>query len=287
MTQATRPQALRVAMAQMRVEGGQAEPNLQRAVAFIEQAAQAGCHLVVLPECLDLGWGDTSARTLAQPIPGPHSARLGAAAQTHGVAVAAGLVERSGTQLFNAALLIDAEGRTLLHHRKIHELHAVVDGLYTPGERLAVARLVLAGREWVVGLNICADNAPDNDPHSLALGHALGLMGAQLIVSPCAWAVPPDHDNAATPYGLLWRGSYGALARAHQLAVVGVSSVGQLRHGAWAGWPVIGASLAVGSDGAPIGQAPFGAEAEGLTVIELQHSAVSQTRSLSESEAPA
>lgn len=67
----------------------------------------------------------------------------------------------------------------------------------------------------------------------------------------------------------------------------GVSSVGQLRHGAWAGWPVIGASLAVGSDGAPIGQAPFGAEAEGLTVIELPHPAPCHPYSVCESEATA
>ena len=38
-------------------------------------------------------------------------------------------------------------------------------------------------------------------------------MGARLILSPCAWVVEPDHDNARTPYGREWIQSYSAAAR--------------------------------------------------------------------------
>ena len=61
---------LRIGMAQMLVEGAQPAANLDRAEAFIRDAASRGCRLVVLPECMDLGWTDPSARRLAQPIPG-------------------------------------------------------------------------------------------------------------------------------------------------------------------------------------------------------------------------
>ena len=82
----------RVGLAQMLVEGGQPAANIARAVAMIERAAAEGCRLVVLPECLDLGWTDPSARELAQSIPGPRSATLGRAAADNRIHVAAGLV---------------------------------------------------------------------------------------------------------------------------------------------------------------------------------------------------
>ena len=60
----------RVGMAQVLVEGGRPDANLDRAVGVVAEAAGRGCRLVVLPECLDLGWADPSARDLARPIPG-------------------------------------------------------------------------------------------------------------------------------------------------------------------------------------------------------------------------
>jgi hypothetical protein len=63
----------RVGMAQILVEGGRPEANLARAADAVREAAAAGCRLVVLPECLDCGWTDPSARHLARPIPGPHA----------------------------------------------------------------------------------------------------------------------------------------------------------------------------------------------------------------------
>src|SRR5215212_6099158 len=177
----------RLGMAQTLVEGGGPGPNLDRAVAAIHQAADQGCRAVVLPECLDLGWTDPSARDLAQPIPGPHFDRLADAARAAGVYVAAGLVERHGPRLFNAAVLIGRAGELLLHHRKINELDIALD-LYSVGDRLGVAGTELG----TVGLAVCADNFSD----SLAVGHVLARMGAQLILSPSAWAVDADHDNA-------------------------------------------------------------------------------------------
>jgi predicted amidohydrolase len=49
-------------MGQMRVEGGAPDANLDRAVEMIRKAAAARCDVVVLPECLDLGWTWPEAR---------------------------------------------------------------------------------------------------------------------------------------------------------------------------------------------------------------------------------
>ena len=45
------------------------------------------------------------------------------------------------------------------------------------------------------GLATCTDNCGS----SLALGHVLARMGAQVLLSPSAWAVDADHDNAVAP----------------------------------------------------------------------------------------
>ena len=52
---------MKVALAQMLVEGGQPDQNLQRAEARIQEAAQRGADLVLLPEALDFGWTHPSA----------------------------------------------------------------------------------------------------------------------------------------------------------------------------------------------------------------------------------
>ncbi|HKA08313.1 MAG TPA: carbon-nitrogen hydrolase family protein, partial [Gemmataceae bacterium] len=121
------PSAFRLDMAQILVEGGKPAANLDRAVSAIRRAGELGCRVVVLPECLDIGWTHPSTRDFAQPIPGPHFARLAQAAKDAGVYVAAGLVERAGPKIFNAAVLIGPNGELLLHHRKINELDIALD----------------------------------------------------------------------------------------------------------------------------------------------------------------
>ncbi|WP_165247470.1 carbon-nitrogen hydrolase family protein [Paludisphaera soli] len=250
----------RVGMAQILVEGGRPEANLERAASAIGEAAAKGCRLVVLPECLDLGWTDPSARERARPIPGPHADRLAVAAREHAVHVAAGLVERAGDRLYNSAVLIGPGGEILLHHRKINELDIALD-LYSIGDRLGVVETEFG----TIGLAICADNFGS----SLAIGHVLARMGAQLILSPSAWAVDADHDESREPYGGLWLDSYAELARLYDATVVGVSNVGRITAGPWKGRKVIGRSLAMGPGGVVLARGPYGDRAESVVVVEV------------------
>ncbi len=255
----------RVGMAQILVEGGRPEANLCRAADAICVAAEQGCRLVVLPECLDLGWTDPCARTLAVPIPGAHTGLLARAAREHGVYVVAGLVERAGARLFNAAVLISPTGELLLHHRKINELDIGLD-LYSVGDRIGVVETELG----TLGLSICADNFCS----SLAIAHVLARMGAQLILSPSAWAVVADHDNTnhdntGERYGKRWRDSYTELAKLYDMTVIGVSNVGAITGGPWAGRKCIGCSLAVGPGGEILAEAPYGERAEVVLCVEV------------------
>jgi predicted amidohydrolase len=255
---------MRIGMGQIRVEGGAVEANLARAEAMIGQAANAGCD-VVLPECLDLGWTWPEARKLARPIPGEGSQRLASAARNHRIWVAAGLTEREGERVFNSAVLISSGGGLMAKHRKINEL-SIGHDLYDAGDRLGAVRSPFG----LLGMTICADNFPE----SLVFGHSLARMGVRTLLSPCAWAVDADHDNAKEPYGQLWLTAYRELATQHDMNVIGVSCVGWLTGGPWKGRKCIGNSLAVGPGGKVLAMAPYGVDAECLTVVEATESQV-------------
>ncbi|MEO8354257.1 MAG: carbon-nitrogen hydrolase family protein [Chthoniobacteraceae bacterium] len=251
----------RLTLVQMLVEPGRVEANLARADERVREGAARGARLVVLPEALDCGWTHPSARECAGPIPaGEACERLRAMALREGVHLCAGLVEAEGSRRFNAAVLFSPEGELLLHHRKIHELDFAQD-LYARGDRLAVVHTPLG----TLGVMICADAFAPGE----VISRTLALMGAQLIISPCAWAVTPDHDQATEPYGALWRDCYGRVAREHNVWIAGASNVGPVTAGAWAGRKCIGSSLVVGPDGEVVAQGPYGADADTLLTVEI------------------
>jgi predicted amidohydrolase len=251
----------KLALAQMPVIGGQADENLRCAERFIADAATSGAAIVLLPEALDCGWCHESARSEAGAIPeGEACRRLGEAARTHRIWVCAGLIERAGDQLFNGAVLLSPDGGVLLHHRKINEL-PLARHLYARGDRLAVASTPLG----TIGLMICADAFVTGQVVSRTLGH----MGAQLILSPCAWAVPPDHDNTRTPYGQLWIDNYRPVSKEFQLWIAGASNVGHIEDGEWSGHKCIGCSLVMNPSGEPALRGPYGMEASALVCVDV------------------
>jgi predicted amidohydrolase len=262
MTAAARSSSFKLAMLQMRVVPGDKRGNLARAAPMVAEAAGEGARLVVLPEAMDVGWCDASAAELADEIPGGESFEtLAQVASDLGVLVCVGLVERAADgRVYNAAVLVGPGGDVLLHHRKVYELE-IAHGCYALGDRLGVADTPL-GR---IGLMICADAfAPGQ-----VVSRTLGLMGAEVIISPCAWAVPPDHDNVREPYGQLWLDNYGPVARDFQMWIAGVSNVGPVGSGPWAGHKCIGCSLLVGPDGRQRLRGPYGADAETVLYAEI------------------
>ena len=256
------PTTFKLAMAQMLVEGGHQAANLERAEKRIADAAAAGAQVVVLPEALNHGWTHPFANTEVDTIPdGESCARLRAAAGTHRIHVCAGLVEREGERIFNSAVLIGPTGEILLLHRKLNELE-IGHPFYAQGDRLGVAHTALG----TIGVMICADAFA----HGQVVSRTLGLMGADIILSPSAWAVPADHDNAREPYGQLWLDNYGPVARDFHLWIAGVSNVGPITAGPWQGRKCIGCSLLVGPDGTQVLMGPYGEQAETLLMADIR-----------------
>jgi len=252
----------RLALAQMLVVGGDPERNLARAEEMIAEAARNGADLVLLPETMDIGWTTPTARALARPIPaGEPCTRLQAAARRHRIHVCAGLTERDGEQVFNSAVLIDREGVTRAVHRKINEL-AIAHALYDQGDRLGVVRTELG----VLGMMICADALADRG----TVARALCSMGAEVILSPCSWAVPPHHDAVRAPYGDLWRHAYRPVATTHSVWIAAASNVGVVTGGPWDGHDCIGSSLLLDGQGNEILTGPYGVAAEALLYADVE-----------------
>ena len=253
---------MKLAMIQMRVEPGAKADNLHNAARLVSEAAGKGAQIVVLPEAMPLGWTDSRSAELADEIPGGETCEfLRNLAGRHRVHICSGVVERAGPIIYNSAILIGQDGELLAHHRKIYEL-AIAHDCYAPGDRLAVADTPL-GR---IGMMICADAfAPGQ-----VISRTLGLMGADIILSPCAWAVPAGHDNSKEPYGQLWRDNYGPVARDFKMWIAGVSNVGPITGGAWKGRKCIGCSLLVGPDGLPVVQGPYGEDAATILYADIE-----------------
>jgi predicted amidohydrolase len=245
---------LKLAMVQLLVEGGQKEINLDRATKKIKEAAEKGADLVLLPEAMDLGWTHSSAKTDAERIPGGSTfAILAKAAKENEVYVCAGIIEKDGASTYNAAVLINRQGALILHHRKLNELDIAHD-LYDQGDRINVCETEFG----TIGLLICADARAKD----FMLTRSLGYLGADLILLPSSWAVPPDHNNQTDPYGGDWLEAFIPVCLEFKLNIAAVSNVGKITDGPWENWYCIGNSMFVDSYGKKEKILPYGRNAE-------------------------
>lgn len=251
----------KLALAQMRVVGGELETNLAHAAEMIAEAAENGAQIVLLPEAMDLGWTDPSALTMAEPVPGGKSALLlSAMAKKHQVYVCSGLTEKDGETVYNSAVLIDPSGEILILHRKINELD-IGHPYYALGQSLKVVQTDLGA----IGVMICADASTGDH----VIPKALAYMGADVILSPSAWAVPADHDNKTDPYGDTWRRAYIPVAKDFRVWIAGCSNVGWMTGGPWKGWKSIGCSLVISPGGSEVLIAPYGDDADTILYVDI------------------
>lgn len=254
--------AIKLALIQMKVVGGELDQNLLHAAKQIARAAGEDAHLALLPEVMDLGWTHPSAKTMAYPVPGGKTfEQLAEAAKDNKIFVVAGIVEKDGDKTYNTAVLIGPDGELLLKHRKLYELDIAHD-LYDTGDRLNVCHTELG----TIGLMVCADAATKDG----VIQRSFGYMGADMILSPSSWAVEADHDNESNPYGNEWRRNYKSVAQEFQMWIIGVSNVGWLTAGPWKDWKCIGCSLVIDPDGKEVLQAPYGADADTIIYLDLE-----------------
>ncbi|MDP6124202.1 MAG: carbon-nitrogen hydrolase family protein [Candidatus Latescibacteria bacterium] len=244
---------VRIAMAQIAVHTSQVEQNLSRIEAAIDEAAEKDADIIVLPEAADVGWLSDSTAALAQPIPGPNSDRLASKASDLGVHVVCGLIEKAGDRTYNSAVLIDDHGEILTVHRKINTARNwLKQDVYHNGMIVQVAETRLGN----IGTPICADCF--TNMHWIT--DTMAGLGAKLILSPVAWAIPPKKAVDDRTNNKQWRHSYSILSARHDIYILGVDSVGIITEGVWKDFPVYGGSVATGPGGTVIAEGVFGEE---------------------------
>lgn len=247
-------------MAQLLVEGGEPERNLQRAEKLIRKAKAQSADLVLLPETLDLAWTHPSVFTEAQPIPGKFSDFFCALAKELNIWLCLGLTEKANSKNYNTALLISGSGDIVHRYHKINLLE-VEHPFYEVGQSVTVIDTPFGK----VGINICADNYIE----SLHIGKTLAHMGAQIILSPSSWTVDHYVTEEMDPYRDKWIKPLSTLATLYEIPVVSTTSVGYIVGGPYEGKKMIGCSLAVDKKG-NITQGEFNEFAGDLKVVELE-----------------
>lgn len=249
---------IKIGMAQLLVEGGEPERNLQRAKNLVIEAALQKCDLVILPETMDFAWTHPSVYKEAEPIPGRFSIFFSELSKEYNIYICVGLSEKSCEKIYNTAILINRVGEIILKYSKINLLE-VEHPFYEVGNVLKVVDTEFGK----IGINICADNYVG----ALSIGHTLGRMGAQILLSPSSWTVDYFVTEEMDPYKDKWIKPLSSLASLFDMLVVSTTSVGYIVGGPYEGKKMIGCSLAVNKNGI-IKQGQFNEFAGELVVFE-------------------
>lgn len=237
--------------------------NLERALAAIAEGAAAGARLVVLPELHNHRYfcrtEDPAAFDLAEPVPGPSSARLAAAAREHQVVVVGSLFERRAAGVFhNTAVVLDSDGRLAGRYRKMHipdDPDFYEKFYFTPGDLGFTPIDTAVGR---LGVLVCWDQWY---PEAARL---MALAGAQVLIYPSAigWG-DGDDELERGRQKMAWQTVQRGHAVANHLPLLATNRVGvegddDARIHFW------GASFAAGPQGEILAEA--GADSEVLLV---------------------
>lgn len=219
---------MRIAGVQMDVVLQDPARNLARIESGLRETARHGARLTVFPECAIPGYCFSSleeAAPFAETIPGPATAQLTAVCRELDSHAIVGLLERDGTEIYNAAVLVGPTG-VLGSYRKVHLPWLGIDMFTTPGNRPFAVHDV-GGLK--VGMNICYDAAFPEASRTLA------LLGADLIALPTNW--PPGAECTACSV-------INARALENAVYFIAVNRVGTER-----GFPFIGRSKICDTNG--------------------------------------
>ncbi len=204
----------------------EAQPNLQKAIAGIKDAASKGAQIVCLQELFTSLYfcdvEDYENFKLAEKIPGPTTDVLGELAEELKVVIVASLFEKRAQGIYhNTTAVIDADGKYLGKYRKMHipDDPAFYEKFYfTPGD---LGYKVFETKYAKLGVLICWDQWYPEAARITA------LMGAEILFYPTAigWATSQDNDTNTEQYNA-WQTIQRSHAVANGVHVVSVNRVG-------------------------------------------------------------
>lgn len=202
------------------------QPNIDKAVARIGEAAAAGAQVICLQELFAGHYPaqeeDFRRFDEAEPIPGPTSDAIAAAAKQHQVVVVGSFFERRAPGVYhNTAVVFDVDGSQAGIYRKMHipdDPHYYEKFFFTPGDLGFKAIDTHYGR---IGVLVCWDQWY---PEAARL---TAMHGAQILFYPTAigWQA---HEKAQ--FGPAQHDAWETMMRSHAIAnglfVVAVNRTG-------------------------------------------------------------
>jgi predicted amidohydrolase len=186
---------MKIALGQTIGTPGNVAANLSLMQHLATEAAGRGAGLLLLPELFLSGYNIGAAvQALAETTDGPSARTAAEVARNTGIALAYGYPERSGNGIYNAALVIDRQGKTVANYRKTHLWGAEERALFVPGQE--PVSFHLDGLHF--GFMICYDI----DFPEIARGLALDGVDAILAISATTkpYYVVPRHLIPARAY---------------------------------------------------------------------------------------
>ena len=205
--------------------GEDLDRNLEHTLALAGQAIAEGAQILCLQELYRTPYfpqhEDMDASAYAETIPGASTGAFSALAREHGVVIVVPLYERTASgEFYNAAVVIDADGRLLPAYRKVHVPYDPLfyeKTYFRPGDRYRVYDT----RYGRIAVLICYDQwFPE-------AARAVALQGAEIVFYPTAIGriageeEPPEGD---------WREAWETVQRGHAIAnsvhVAAVNRVG-------------------------------------------------------------
>jgi len=212
------------------------QPNLEKAIREIRNAAKQGAQIVCLQELFTSLYfcdvEDYDNFKLAEAIPGPSTAALSEVAKELDVVIIASLFEKRTEGLYhNTTAVIDADGTYLGKYRKMHipDDPSYYEKFYfTPGD---LGYKTFQTKYAKIGVLICWDQWYPEASRITA------LMGAEIMFYPTAigWATDQDDDTNKEQYEA-WQTIQRSHAVANGVHVVSVNRVGFEQDGAMKFW---------------------------------------------------
>ncbi len=142
-----------VALAQMHIEPGELDKNIQKGFEFIEQAANQSCSIIVLPELWASGYDLTNAAGQASRSPEILNELL-IISKKHNLSIAGSLLEQTSHGIYNTLSWISPAHSCPIEYRKIHLFRLMdEDRWLKPGDTLQMAPSEIG----LLGLTICFD----------------------------------------------------------------------------------------------------------------------------------
>ena len=106
------PHTLRVATIQLNATPAPTDERLKRAAQYIQQAAEEGAKLILLPELFNIGYTYTAANyQRAETLNGATVTWMQSQAQQHNIHLAGSLLLLDEEDIYNSLILVSPDGR--------------------------------------------------------------------------------------------------------------------------------------------------------------------------------